>query len=487
MSGAPFPWHELAWLAPEGALALGALLLLLPGTLRRLESHRLLAGATLAILAVTAVLLASVGRDAGDGGVGLAGAIILDPFAVYWKALVLVVAGLTAVCSRHLLEAADYRPAELYALILFAACGMSLVVSGFHLLTIWIALELMALSSYVLTGYFRRHRASNEAAIKYFVLGAIASGLFIYGISLLYGATGALRLDALARALPAAAEAQPALILAGWSMLAAGLLFKVAAAPFHVWAPDVYGGAPAPVAGFLAAGSKAVSFAVLVRILHVGAAPLVPLWQVVLAALAALSMVWGSLAALTQTNVRRMLAYSTVAHAGYLLLGVLVASRVGSTAVLFYLAAYTFLIVGAFAVVALMERDHATASYADFSGFGKQAPLAAACILVLLLGLVGLPPTGGFIGKVYLFAAAVEGGWAWLAVLGVLASVVSLYYYFGLVVQMYLRPADPDIEPPPANRGLLVVLGICAVATLALGILPGPLLELAGTSILSPP
>lgn len=487
MSSAPFPWHELGWLAPEGALAAGALLLLLPGTLRRLESHRLLAGATLIVLGIAAGLLVSVAGDAGAESTGLAGAIVLDPFAVFWKALVLIVAALTVVCSRRLLESAGYPPAEYYALVLFAACGMSLLASGFHLLTIWIALELMALSSYVLAGYFRRQRASNEAAIKYFVLGAIASGLFIYGISLLYGATGALRLDALALALPEAAEVRPTLVLAGWLMLAVGLLFKVAAAPFHVWAPDVYGGSPAPVAGFLAAGSKAASFAVLVRILHVGAAPLLPLWQVILGALAALSMVWGSLAALTQTNVRRMLAYSSVAHAGYLLLGVLVASRVGSTAVLFYLAAYVFLIVGAFGAVALVERDHASAVYGDFAGLGRRAPLTAALLAVLLLGLVGLPPTGGFIGKIYLFAAAVEAGWAWLAVLGVLASVVSLYYYFGLMVQMYLRPAGPDVEPLPPERGLLVVLAICAVVTVVLGILPGWLMEIAGASILAPP
>ncbi len=488
MSGAaPFPWQELGWLAPQGALAAGALLLLLPGTLKRLESHRMLAGVALTVVGVAAVLLAIMWSEAEAGKIGLAGAFVLDRFAVYWQALVLVVTGLTVACSRRLLESAGYRPAEYYALILFAACGMSLVVSGFHLLTIWIALELMALSSYVLAGYFRRERPSNEAAIKYFVLGAIASGLFIYGISLLYGATGELRLDALAAALPEAVRAQPTLTMAGWLMLAAGLLFKVAAAPFHVWAPDVYGGAPAPVAGFLAAGSKAASFAVLLRILHVGTGPLLPLWQIVLAGLAALSMVWGSLAALTQSNVRRMLAYSSVAHAGYLLIGVLVASRLGSTAVLFYLAAYAFLIVGAFASVALMERGHAAASYADFAGLGRRAPLAAALVVFLLLGLVGLPPTGGFIGKIYLFAAAVEAGWAWLAVLGVLASVVSLYYYFGLVVQMVLRAPDAAAEPAAPSRGLLVILAICAAVTLLLGILPAPLADAAGMAILPPP
>jgi len=356
---------------------------------------------------------------------------------------------------------------------------MLFMAGGISLLSIWISLETMALASYVLAGYFKEERRSNEAALKYFILGALSSGVLLYGISLLYGATGTVQLAELARALPGAVESGNNLLVPlGWLLLAAGLLFKVAAVPFHVWTPDVYVGAPTPVTGYLAAASKAASFAILVRIFYQALEPLD--WQPVLAVVSAGSMVWGNLAALTQTNVKRMLAYSSIAHAGYILMGVLAVNEIGLWAVIFYLLAYTFITLGAFGTVVLLERrEYAGETYADYAGLARRAPLLAALMTLFMLALTGIPPTGGFVGKVYLFAAAVEAGWAWLAVVGVLMSAVSLYYYFGLVVYMYLRDAEATTPTPLPAPALVGAVAFCAVATLVLGIFPGPFIELA--------
>ena len=299
------------------------------------------------------------------------------------------------------MEEGRYRPSEYYSLLLLATTGMMLMVSGFTLLSIWISLELMALSSYILAGYFKREKKSNEAALKYFILGALSSGILLYGISLLYGATGTIQLAELAAQLPGAQAANGMLVTLGWIFLAAGLLFKVAAVPFHVWTPDVYVGAPTPVTAYLAAASKAAAFAILVRIFYMGLTPLVLDWQPLVASVAVLSMVWGNLAALTQQNVKRMLAYSSIAHAGYILIGVLAVSEIGLWALMFYVLAYTVITLGAFGTVVLLERrEYAGETYADYAGLAQRAPLLAAMMLIFLLGLTGIPPTGGFFGQV---------------------------------------------------------------------------------------
>jgi len=271
----------------------------------------------------------------------------------------------------------------------------------------------------------------------------------------------------------------------GWILLAVGLLFKVAAAPFHVWTPDVYVGAPTPVTGYLAVASKAASFAILVRIFYQGLAPLVSDWQLIVAAAAALSMIWGNLAALTQTNVKRMLAYSSIAHAGYVLIGVVAVSEVGLWAVLFYLLSYSLFTLGAFGTVILLERkEYAGETYTDYSGLAQRAPLLAALMLVFLLALTGIPPTGGFVGKFYLFAAAIQTGWTWLAVVGVVTTAISLYYYMGIVVYMYFKESEDTTPVPLKAPALLGAVGFCALVTVLLGILPGPFVELAKASLL---
>ena len=344
----------------------------------------------------------------------------------------------------------------------------------------------MAISSYVLAGYFKREKKSIEAALKYFVLGALSSGILLYGISLLYGATGTVQLIELAEKLPAALEEHRLLVGVGWVLLVVGLLFKVSAAPFHMWTPDVYQGAPTPVTAFLAAGSKAISFAILVRILFQALPPGTIHWQPVISTVAVLTMIWGNLAALTQTNVKRMLAYSSIGHAGYILLGVLAANEIGLWALSFYLVAYTFMTMGVFGTVILLERrEYAGETYADYAGLAGRAPWLAALMLVFLLALTGLPPTGGFFGKIYLFAAAVEAGYTWQAVVGVLTSAISLYYYFGLVVNMYLKPSEKDTPQPLKAPALVAAIGVCAVVTLLLGLLPESLVSFATDSVSS--
>jgi len=475
----PIAPGEFLALAPEILLAGGGLALLVVGAFGSGQRHRSAVLASLGILALAGGALYWLAPQYRDSRVILAGSFILDRFALYWKALVLVATALTVVVSQRFIADGGYRAGEYYSLILLASTGMLFMVSGYNLLTIWIALELMALSSYILAGYFKEETKSNEAALKYFVLGALSSGVLLYGISLIYGATGTIQLSVLAKA-SATASGDGRLFGFGVVLLLSGLLFKVAAVPFHVWTPDVYTGAPTPVTAYLAAASKAASFAILLRILLQGLPGQVANWQTILALVAAVTMVWGNLAALTQDNVKRMLAYSSIAHAGYILLGVLAANEVGQWAVLFYLLTYVFVTLGVFATVILLERrEYAGELCSDYAGLARRAPLLAGMMLIFLLALTGIPPTGGFVGKFYLFAAVVKGGWTWLAVVGVLMSAVSLYYYFRLVVFMYQEDASERTPTPLAAPALVGTIAVCAVVTLLLGLFPGPLLSAA--------
>jgi NADH-quinone oxidoreductase subunit N len=346
----------------------------------------------------------------------------------------------------------------------------------------------MALASYVLAGYFKTERKSIEAALKYFILGALSSGILLYGISLLYGVAGTVQLQELAAVLPGVWAQGNLLVPMGWIFLAAGLFFKVAAAPFHVWTPDVYTGAPTPVTAYLAAASKAASFAILLRILYQGLPGLAVDWQLIVAVVAVVSMVWGNLAALTQDNVKRLLAYSSIAHAGYVLVGVLALNEMGLWAVVFYLLAYSFITLGAFGTVILLERrEYAGQTCADYAGLARRSPFLAAMMLLFLIALTGIPPTGGFVGKFYLFAAALEAGWVWVALVGVVMSAVSLYYYFRIVVFMYQMDATATTPVPLRSPALVAAIVACAAITLLLGLYPGPFIELAKASALQVP
>jgi NADH-quinone oxidoreductase subunit N len=483
------PGPEQLWeyqlLSPEILLSVAGLLLLLVGTMGRGFRNLDAAIVSISALVLGAGLLVWNHASLEWGGrLILGGTFVVDGFAFFWKILILVATILTVLISYRFVEEGSYRATELYSLLLFATAGAMFMASGYTLLTIWIGLETMALASYILAGYFKREVRSNEAALKYFILGALSSGILLYGVSLLYGATGTIQLQALAFALSQAAVADNVLVPLGWILLVSGLFFKVAAVPFHIWTPDVYVGAPTPITAWLAVVSKGASFAILVRILYEGLWPVAVDWQWIVALVASASMIWGNLAALTQTNVKRLLAYSSIANAGYVLIGVLALSRMGLQSVLFYLLAYTFVTLGAFGTVILLERrEYAGETAEDYAGLAKRSPFLAAMMLLFLLALTGIPLTGGFVGKLYLFAAAIETGWTWVAVIGVITSAISLYYYFRIVVYMYQRDSTQTTPIALRSPALVAVIALCALLTLLLGIVPGPFLDLADRSV----
>ncbi len=481
----PEQMWEFLYLAPEILLCGAGLLLLLWGSAGRGFSNGEASFVSISALVLTGGLLVAVHSRLDWGGrLILGGTFVVDGFAFFWKMLILVATVLTVLISYRFIEEGRYRATEYYSLILLATAGMMFMASGYTLLTIWIGLETMALASYILAGYFKREVRSNEAALKYFILGALSSGILLYGVSLLYGATGTINLADLAFALDQGGAANSVLVPLGWILLVAGLFFKVAAVPFHIWTPDVYVGAPTPITAWLAVVSKGASFAILLRILYEGLWPVSVDWQWIVALVASASMIWGNLAALTQDNVKRLLAYSSIANAGYVLIGVLAVSEMGLQAVLFYLLAYTFVTLGAFGTVILLERrEYAGETAADYAGLAKRSPFLAAMMLLFLLALTGIPLTGGFVGKLYLFAAAIETGWTWVAVIGVITSAISLYYYFRIVVYMYQR--DSTVTTPIALRSpaLVAVIAFCALLTLLLGVVPGPFLDFADRSL----
>ncbi|HET9225361.1 MAG TPA: NADH-quinone oxidoreductase subunit N [Thermoanaerobaculia bacterium] len=473
-------------LSPEMLLSAAGLLLLLVGTWGRGFRNVDAAFVSIFSLVATGVILVVVHSRLDWGGrLILGNTMVVDGFAFFWKALILVATILTILIAYRFVEEGGYRGTELYALLLFATAGAMFMVSGNTLLTIWIGLETMALASYILAGYFKREVRSNEAALKYFILGALSSGILLYGMSLLYGVTGTIELQRIAIALAAQTGSETNILVPlGWILMAAGLFFKVAAVPFHIWTPDVYVGAPTPITAWLAVVSKGASFAILVRILYEGLWPVAVDWQWIVALVASASMIWGNLAALTQDNVKRLLAYSSIANAGYVLIGVLALSEMGLQSVLFYLLAYTFITLGAFGTVILLERrEYAGETAADYAGLSKRSPFLAAMMLLFLLALTGIPLTGGFVGKLYLFAAAIEKGWTWVAVIGVITSAISLYYYFRIVVYMYQRDETSASPVPLRSPALVAVIAFCALLTLLLGIVPGPFLDRVGKSL----
>ncbi|MGE5236964.1 MAG: NADH-quinone oxidoreductase subunit N [Acidobacteriota bacterium] len=468
---------------PELVLTTLAMVVLIIGLAGGKGRHRLVAVVSLTSLLATAAALwlAAVGTD--PVARFFFGMFALDHFAVFFKALFLLSSGLTLLLSLDYLERYDVRPGEYHSLVLLATVGMMVMASGVNLAVIYVGLELMALSTYVLAGYFRREVKSHEAAAKYFVLGALSSGVLLYGLSLIYGATRTLDLARLADTVRGGTHSTP--LLVGVALLACGFLFKVAAVPFHVWTPDVYEGAPTPITAFMSVGPKAAAFAIFLRVFVGGLEPLTPQWRMLVAAAAALTMVWGNVAALTQDNVKRMLAYSSIAHAGYALLGLVSGTQAGVSSVMFYMLVYTVTNLGAFGFVILLEsRGFAGETVADYAGLARVHPVAAFGMLLFLLSLGGIPPTAGFMGKLYLFAAAVQAGYVWLVVLAVVMSAVSLYYYLRIVLQMYLREGEgaegaPLLTAPWTER----VIVACAVAVLVIGVYPGPFGTAARTTV----
>ena len=430
------------------------------------------------LVGITGILLAFVALSPErEKGAILGGMFVVDNFAIFFKFLILLSLVLAILASIRFVGEAPYPGGEYYALLLFTGVGMLFMVSGHNLVSIYVALELMALSSYILAGYFKGEVKSTEAALKYFVLGAFSSGVLLYGLSLVYGYAGKMGLPELAAFFAASSGEKSNMLLVGILLILAGLLFKIAAVPFHVWVPDVYEGSPTPVTAFFSVGPKLAAYAILARIFYVAFPKFYADWGLIVALVAAATMILGNLAALLQTNVKRMFAYSSIAHAGYALLGVLgFQTEFGLWGILIYLLAYTFMNFGAFALIIFLEtRGYAAESVSDFNGLAKRNMGAAVVMLLFLLSLAGIPPTAGFIGKYYLFTAAMKAGYAWLAVLAVLASAVSLFYYFRIAAAMFF--VDGERAKLRSSYALTAAVGICALGTIVVGIAPQPFVE----------
>ncbi len=467
---------DFYYILPELVLTAGALVVLVADVLLP-RGSRALSWITLAVIGAT---LASLAPFRGVHAEVAHGLIAVDDFALFFKIVFLVAAAMTVLMSVHYLEIEGASPGEYYFLILCAALGMMIMAGGIDLITIFIGLETMAVSFYILAGFIKPNQRSNEAAVKYFLLGAFSLGILLYGMSLMYGLSGTTNLRAMSTVF-AGQERDPRLVLAV-ILVVAGVGFKIAAVPFHMWAPDVYEGAPTPITAFLSVGSKAASFAMLLRIFIEGLSPMNTDWRLLFEALAIVTMTVGNLAALTQTNVKRMLAYSSIAHAGYLLIGVVAGTPRGIAAMLIYLLIYAFMQLGAFAVVVMMRRqDIVGDELKDFSGLHVRHPLAAFAMLLFMLSLGGIPPTAGFMGKFWLFSAAIEANYVGLAVIGVLNSAISLYYYVRLVVFMYLKKETTGSEPT-RDLAPTFTLALAVAATLVLGIYPRLLFEVADRS-----
>jgi NADH-quinone oxidoreductase subunit N len=411
------------------------------------------------------------------------GMLVVDGFALFLNVVIGAGTILVLLLSVGYLPRLGVAAGEYYALILFATVGMMLMAAGTDLLVVFLALELMSLSLYVLAGTFRTRPEANEAALKYFLLGAFASGFFLYGIALLYGATGTTNLGRLGAALSAPGAARDPMVLAGLALVLVGFGFKTSAVPFHQWAPDVYQGAPTTVAALIATGSKAAAFGAFLRVL-LAMRPLEADWIAALWLLAALTMTVGNVVALVQSNVKRLLAYSSIAHVGYMLVGLAAGLGPGAAAVLFYLGVYAVASVGAFGTILLLERGGEEAvDLGAYGGLAGRHPVLALGLTVFLLALIGMPPTAGFVGKFYLFGAAIQRGLVWLAVIAVLNSVMAAYYYLRLIVYMYMREPEGAPTTGLVTPAAAIALLVSAWATLQLGLWPGPVLAMAQRAV----
>ena len=447
-----------------------------------------LAGGALALALVIEVL------RLGEGGTAFEGQVLWGGTASFANAVILLGALGSVVLSVPYLKRIGHNYGEVHALVLFATVGMMVLASAGSLITLFVGLETMSVCLYVLTGLVREDAGANESALKYFLLGAFSTGFFLYGIALLYGATGTMMLVEMPLAL--AESGRTGFFTGGLALLLVGFFFKVSAVPFHMWTPDVYQGAPTTLTGFMSTASKTAAFAALIIVLY----RLFPIGEVaeqtqlILAIVAAVTMVLGNVLALAQANIKRMLAYSSIAHAGYIWAGLAAGTAAGFSGALYYLLAYTVMNIGAFGVIAVLEWDNeqgAVQTVDSLAGMGYRKPLLGLTMGVFMFALTGFPPLAGFFGKYFVFATAVDGGLTWLAIVGVLASAISAYYYLRVLVAFWMR--SPDEEPEAVQRegfavsmGVQVVLVACAVGLLVLGLVPGLVMEFAGVLFAAP-
>lgn len=500
---------------PEVIMTLFACAALVLDVMLPRDRKRVIAWVSLAGIGLALGSLGIIYFDVVRSGVSRTGffdMIVIDNYAVIFKLMFLIGAALSILLSIKYLDEENEQRGEYYSLIMFSVVGMMFMASGADLLMLFISLELMAISIYILVGFLRRDQRSNEASMKYFLLGAFSSGVLLYGISMIYGLTGTTNLAGIAKALPviaasgynplgAAADMRYLLVLS-MILMAAGMFFKVAAVPFHMWAPDAYEGAPTSITAFMSVGVKAASFAMFGRLFIYGMPdlrgtiagdpanniPALPGWAVLLGVVSAITIVWGNLGALTQNNTKRLLAYSSISHAGYTLLGLIAGNQTGYTGFIIYLFIYTIMNLGVFGcIIALRRRGIAGDRMSDFNGLMRKAPWLTVMMTIFLLSLGGIPPTAGFIGKLWLFMGLIETGNPWLvrlAILAVVMSAVSLYYYIRFIRAMYI---EPETEPQPIKLApaLHTALAAAVLFIMLVGIYPQPLIRITQKAAMS--
>jgi len=463
------PTVDYIRILPELMLAIFGILVMLVDPLIPTHDSKKPLG-IIALVGVLAGLAATVFQT-GYYGDAFYDMVRVDAFSIFFHFVILLVSLVVVLSSLEYLEVQQIKAGEYYGLVLFAAVGMMLMSSAIELVLIFIALEISSISTYILAGFRRRAAESAESSLKYFLLGSFATAFFLYGVAMIFGSTGTTNVYRIAEVLSTQHSVLTYLAVA---LMFVGLGFKVASAPFHVWTPDVYEGAPAPVTGFMSTGPKAAAFAVLLRVLFATGAP-GWFWMVWISAV--LSMTIGNIGALVQNNVKRLLAYSSIAHAGYLLVAFAAAQTLGISAAIFYAASYAAMNVGAFAIVAhLAGKGEKYVTLEDYAGLGRRSPLIAAVLTIFLLSLIGIPITGGFFAKFYVFSASLQSNLVGLTIIGVINSAIAAYYYLRIIVYMYMKDERTEAPVAPIPLGLGVGIAISLIATIYLGVLPNRVL-----------
>jgi NADH-quinone oxidoreductase subunit N len=473
---------------PEIILTLTALLIMILEALAPESSRPLSSGpralfAPISIVGLAAALFAAATADPGTAFHDM---LIVDTFGTFFRVLVIGVGILVVFSSSEYLQRENHPGGEFYALLIFSVMGQCVMVTANELIMIFIGLEISSISSYILAGYLRDDPRNNESALKYFLLGSFATAFLLYGVSWIYGLTGSTNLELVRKSIETPGFNSFALAGFAAALIFVGVGFKVSAVPFQVWAPDVYQGAPAPVSAFLSVGPKAAAFAIMLRVFLTAFGPISDRWTPFLWACALATMIVGNFAALRQKNIKRMLAYSSIANAGYMLVAVTAHSDAGAAAVMFYLTGYAVSTIGAFGIIAYFGRKgERYVAIEDFAGLAQRQPVMAAMMTIFLLSFIGVPLTGGFFGKFYIFKASLDANLVWLTILGLLNSAVAAYYYLYMLVVMYMKEPGESVENlPPVGFGVQIAVYASAVGTLFLGIFPSSVLDYASRTIL---
>lgn len=474
------PPFNLWSITPIIIITIAAIFILLADVFARNTFKQSLGYICYVIVIVTGVVTYA---QIGQNTYSFSGMFVVDNYSVFFSLIFLFSTAIVILMSDQYLKQEGVNYGEYYTLILFATVGMMLMAGGADLLTIFLGLEIMSISLYVLAGYRRDNMRSNEASLKYFLLGAFATGFLLYGIAMLYGATGTTNIKGIAVFLSKNPALSNPMVVAGSSLLIIGLGFKVACVPFHKWAPDVYEGAATPVTAFMSAGPKAAALAAFMRVFLVSLPGVEQKWSVILWVLAVLTMTVGNLVAISQTNIKRMLAYSSIAHAGYALIAIIVGGRSGIASLLFYMLAYSFMNLGAFAVIIVLgKKGEENSNIEDLSGLGYKHPLLAVTMCVFMFSLAGIPPLVGFMGKFYIFSSAIKSGFLVLTIIGVVNSVISVYYYLRVTVVMYMKKPIREFAPLSLSPYILLALLITVWGTIFLGIFPSKIIAFAQKS-----